>query len=193
MRTWPILSVATAAILYGAAPTAALLMLAPTWHHSPKKAPETDDAVVAPVRTNKIRMVDEKMRVASFVAPVIERNVVETDKENPDAPPVTRFIAGEVGYAVLDGPDQIEVRLPEDCDWEAAKKSVGSMITVQARYWVRPDGTPNRTVFMPAARNTICTWDGEPVKVEERSAKPEADDGADAGEGTPRKDRKPEQ
>lgn len=193
MIGWTRTRIGAAALLYAAGPVAALVMLAPQWRHSPPKAPEPVEQVAAVAATTPaIRMVDENMRVVSFVAPVVERNVVEKDKEDPDAPAVTRFVAGEPGYVIIDGPDQIQVILPDDCDWDAAKRSVGSVITVQARYWTMPDGTPNRTVFMPAARRTVCAWDGDPVKVEEKAAEPEAAAEGAAGEDTPRANRKTE-
>lgn len=167
--------VLTWAALYSVLPLGLLAYEAPTWRHSPPKIEEVAAGPDVRLPERPVREERELMRVVAFAPHVPEGTKRVKDPNDPDGPEVTTFVQGTPGYAVLDGPFQVEVRLPDDCNWTAVKRSVGSQIMVDTRYWVSPDNEPHKTVFMPTTRTALCNWDGKPVA--------EIADAAESGDG----------
>lgn len=166
------------AAIYSVLPLSLLAYEAPAWRHSPPKIEEEETAPGVRQPERPVREERELMRVVAFAPHVPEGTKKVKDPNDPDGPEVTTFVQGTPGYAVLDGPFQVEVRLPDDCNWDAVKRSVGSQIMVDTRYWVSPDNEPHKTVFMPTTRTTLCNWDGKPVAEIVQTAESAEKDGA---------------
>jgi hypothetical protein len=122
------------------------------------------------------------MRVVSYSPPIEEATKTIRNPNDPDDPGHLELVEGRPGSAVLEGPFEIEVILPEDCDFEKVRNSVGSKVMIDTRYWVTSktetdlqgrtiqSNEANMGVFMPTARQTLCNWEGKPLPTIKQSS-----------------------
>lgn len=174
-----------AAAAYAALPLVALAQFEPEWRHTPKKPDIEVAATAPPAPLRPQRKARDVMRVVSFTPPITQGTILVKDKDKPNAPAVTRFVEPAPGSVTLEGPFKAEVVLPGDCDWKRVRASVGAQIEFDTRYWVSPDNEPHMAVFMPTARQAVCTWDGKPLpqktadEADPKKVKAPADDARD--------------